>query len=234
MSINNKKLIRDALGSPISQHLDEESGIFIANTNGTGDASSIDFTKIKLIRDTLGSVIPQYFDVTQNKFVPNTSSIGGGGGEQGPPGDDGKTAYEIAVDNGFTGTEIEWLASLKGGTEIASKAVTDYGNTYPMGTSIMRVSNEHFNAWRSALSVSSSTVITIVTQRLENMVVQEAFAFSINVNTQIINAFAGQYTRTSRSVTGADTWISLRRFIQYLFQAILIQTAYISYQVMVR
>lgn len=31
-----------------------------------------------------------------------------------PSGGDGKSAYEIAVDNGFVGTEQEWLASLKG------------------------------------------------------------------------------------------------------------------------
>lgn len=30
------------------------------------------------------------------------------------PGADGKSAYQIAVDNGFEGTETEWLASLKG------------------------------------------------------------------------------------------------------------------------
>ena len=32
----------------------------------------------------------------------------------GTPGKDGKSAYEIAVENGFEGTEEEWLASLKG------------------------------------------------------------------------------------------------------------------------
>lgn len=32
----------------------------------------------------------------------------------GTPGQDGKSAYEIAVENGFEGTEEEWLASLKG------------------------------------------------------------------------------------------------------------------------
>ncbi len=29
-------------------------------------------------------------------------------------GNDGKSAYEVAVENGFTGTEEEWLESLKG------------------------------------------------------------------------------------------------------------------------
>ena len=35
-------------------------------------------------------------------------------GEQGEKGDDGKSAYEIAIANGFEGTEAEWLESLKG------------------------------------------------------------------------------------------------------------------------
>ena len=35
-------------------------------------------------------------------------------GDPGDPGDNGKSAYEIAVDNGFEGTETEWLDSLKG------------------------------------------------------------------------------------------------------------------------
>ena len=36
-------------------------------------------------------------------------------GKQGPKGDPGKSAYQVAVDNGFVGTEDEWLASLKQG-----------------------------------------------------------------------------------------------------------------------
>jgi hypothetical protein len=38
----------------------------------------------------------------------------GADGVDGKDGADGKSAYEIAVDNGFAGTEEEWLASLKG------------------------------------------------------------------------------------------------------------------------
>ena len=33
---------------------------------------------------------------------------------QGDPGKDGKSAYRVAVDNGFEGSESEWLESLKG------------------------------------------------------------------------------------------------------------------------
>lgn len=35
-------------------------------------------------------------------------------GLDGADGSDGKSAYDIAVDNGFVGTEVEWLESLKG------------------------------------------------------------------------------------------------------------------------
>lgn len=35
-------------------------------------------------------------------------------GGSGPQGADGKSAYQIAVESGFSGTEAEWLASLKG------------------------------------------------------------------------------------------------------------------------
>ena len=38
----------------------------------------------------------------------------GADGQDGVNGSDGKSAYEIAVENGFVGTESEWLESLKG------------------------------------------------------------------------------------------------------------------------
>ena len=47
-------------------------------------------------------------------------TLKGAGAIQGLPGKDGKdgvngkSAYQIAVDNGYIGTELEWLESLKG------------------------------------------------------------------------------------------------------------------------
>lgn len=43
---------------------------------------------------------------------------GGGPGSStpGPKGDPGLSAYEVAKSNGYTGTEKEWIASLKGAT----------------------------------------------------------------------------------------------------------------------
>ena len=42
------------------------------------------------------------------------STSGGGSGTPGAPGKNGKSAYELAVEGGFSGTQAEWLESLKG------------------------------------------------------------------------------------------------------------------------
>lgn len=47
-------------------------------------------------------------------FNGNKIGIKGDPGENGIDGSDGKSAYDIAVDNGFIGTENEWLKSLRG------------------------------------------------------------------------------------------------------------------------
>lgn len=47
----------------------------------------------------------------------NAGELKGDQGDPGPPGGpgpQGESAYEVAVDNGFVGTEAEWLASLEG------------------------------------------------------------------------------------------------------------------------
>lgn len=49
----------------------------------------------------------------------------GADGQDGTDGDDGKSAYQVAVDNGYVGTEAQWLASLKGadGVDLGQAAV---------------------------------------------------------------------------------------------------------------
>ena len=66
--------------------------------------------------------IPDPTPSIYDQIIEKLESIIKGGGEggigpqgpQGPKGDDGKSAYQIAVDNGYVGTESEWLATLKG------------------------------------------------------------------------------------------------------------------------
>lgn len=59
----------------------------------------------------------------------------GSQGPQGPAGQDGLSAYQIAVNNGFVGTEEEWLASLQGQSAPASYKVLS-GSIYQTGTGI--------------------------------------------------------------------------------------------------
>lgn len=55
----------------------------------------------------------------------------------GTPGKDGKSAYEVAVDEGFKGTEEEWLESLKGepGEPGTSPNLDTYENLSAVGGS---------------------------------------------------------------------------------------------------
>ena len=59
-------------------------------------------------------------------------------GPQGEPGPEGASAYDVAVDNGFKGSEKEWLATLKGekgadGKMGADGAQGPKGDTGPAG-----------------------------------------------------------------------------------------------------
>ena len=49
-----------------------------------------------------------------NRPIQEVENLEPGGGGSGRPGRDGKSAYELATENGFSGSETEWLLSLKG------------------------------------------------------------------------------------------------------------------------
>lgn len=55
--------------------------------------------------------------------------VGSGSGGSGTPGQDGKSAYEIAVENGFEGTEEEWLTSLKGSDGFSPTIIENEDNS---------------------------------------------------------------------------------------------------------
>lgn len=60
----------------------------------------------------------QTFDVKYKGL----QTVGGGGGS----GADGKSAYEIALEHGFKGSEAEWLESLQGEDGYTPVKGTDY------------------------------------------------------------------------------------------------------------
>ena len=61
---------------------------------------------------------------------------------QGEQGEDGKSAYEIAVEHGYSGTEEEWLASLKGDKGDAGEGVPTGGTT---GQVLVKKSSEDYD-----------------------------------------------------------------------------------------
>lgn len=67
--------------------------------------------------DTTGKSGDVYLNTANGDFYKKTDAWAKIGVLMGPEGDqgaDGRSAYQIAVQNGFEGTEQEWLASLKG------------------------------------------------------------------------------------------------------------------------
>lgn len=60
--------------------------------------------------------LPQYYDADGNpvEIGVNSPMPVQLSGVESIKGEDGASAYQVAVNNGYTGTETEWLASLKG------------------------------------------------------------------------------------------------------------------------
>ena len=74
-----------------------------------------------------------YREIEISDFV-NTSFLKGKDGEKGEAGKDGLSAYELAVQHGFDGTEEEWISSLHGrdgldGDEGFSPSIVEKTNT---------------------------------------------------------------------------------------------------------
>lgn len=70
-------------------------------------------------------------DVYTKTEVDAAIAAAGGTGSAGEDGEDGLSAYQIAVNNGFEGTETQWLASLQGedGTDGADGTTVVVGTT---------------------------------------------------------------------------------------------------------
>ncbi|MGN1235468.1 MAG: S1C family serine protease [Christensenellaceae bacterium] len=72
-------------------------------------------------------------------------SVGCSGGIQGEKGADGKSAYEIALDNGFVGSEKEWLESLKApSTQLTAEDVYQSALEYGYTGSFLDFIKEYF------------------------------------------------------------------------------------------
>lgn len=100
---------------------------------------------------TIGNTTYEVVDSAARADIQQIKDSGGGGGT----GADGKSAYEIAVENGFEGTEEEWLASLKGEPGIQG-ATGDKGEAGKDGVSVTHSWNGTTLTVTSASGTSSA------------------------------------------------------------------------------
>lgn len=77
----------------------------------------------KMMKDDGNGGEDQFYPQTHAAAVIDIEKYAGNGpkGADGKDGANGLSAYEIAKKNGYTGTEQNWLASLKGATGPAGK-----------------------------------------------------------------------------------------------------------------
>jgi hypothetical protein len=110
------------------------------SADGSGVLNLQSSGKTQLTIDATGAFVTknptQALEIATKQYVD--SNGGGGGGSVGPPGQpgaDGKSAYQIALDNGFVGSEEAWLESLVGPQGVGLK----YDGRIPTETSLPSV-----------------------------------------------------------------------------------------------
>lgn len=108
-------------------------------------------------------------------------------GVAGDKGDSGLSAYQIAVKNGFVGTEQEWLDSLKGedgtggggnavtyvdGTEVTTRVDFIFNGTTSDTTGYFEISTDMFNHITSVVFYEGQSFIITNSEPVENRVVK--------------------------------------------------------------
>lgn len=104
--------------------LDQAAFFFVNDISVTKKPKvfNIDIADIRAIKTIIRGIIDNSVDsdteVSVLKAYISGSSGNGGGGDTipipGPRGADGKSAYQLAIDNGYKGSLEDWLRSLKG------------------------------------------------------------------------------------------------------------------------
>lgn len=110
----------------ILEYVTEEglSGIALVNANTSISAENI--LKRQGIFSSLGYKVGSATPIYNNVCINPNTIIGEAVSGKGDKGDDGKSAYDIAVEHGFKGTEEEWLESLKGNKEVKKEFRVDF------------------------------------------------------------------------------------------------------------
>lgn len=132
-SVCNEDLVADNDDKTINLNLTQDEIIFNIRTNAgvpgsSGWTSSYEFISVDV--DRVVQRLVDYFGGTGTKPIENIGKYVSEGGFadniddalnfKGERGREGKSAYTIAVEHGFIGTEEEWIASLSSASEEAA------------------------------------------------------------------------------------------------------------------
>lgn len=109
----------------------------------------------------------------------------GQGGTGGTPGADGDSAYQVALNNGFAGTEAEWLLSLKG----------DQGDPGPAGTDRFGLEDTEANGLDRTFNAEGQTfeVLNAIKAKLAASSPSGIGSIEVNSNGGNINAYILAY-----------------------------------------
>lgn len=110
-------------------------------------------------------------DLATQDDLKNIELKPGPAGKDGQPGKDGKSAYQIAVDNGFVGSEAEWLQSLHG----KDGATTSDGDASLSIEAITDLIKQHIHA----LVDTNNGQLTISTDDVSNGSIADAVATKV-------------------------------------------------------
>ena len=101
----------------------------------------------------------QFMSVPYALYAENSGTPGpqGPAGDAGVNGAEGASAYQIAVINGYGGTETQWLVSLQGATGPAGTNGTNGGFTHYLGEEFG--GGVVFHLWRDASGVEHGLII---------------------------------------------------------------------------
>ncbi len=111
--------------------------ITMAGATGNGISSLVKTSTSGLV-DTYTI---SYTDGTSTTYTV-TNGADGVDGANGTNGIDGSSAYEVAVENGYSGTEAQWLASLQATATVVNDTLTSASTTQALSANQGKVLNE--------------------------------------------------------------------------------------------
>ena len=123
-----------------------------------------------------------------HKLNGKWSEVTSSNGSEGIVGNDGKSAYEIAKDYGFEGSEEEWLESLKGNPGVNAIANTNIVNLdfdNPISVELPSVEGATHPTWSATTPTSGLAIFTVVIPT--NITLKPVSGIGLSQNSRVIS-----------------------------------------------